>query len=150
MACEREIRKPQEGCIPNSLLPHQLQTREQCKCPNVKKLKTNKQNLERIKSRLHCSSQQASSFVSEKHPCPWLWKNVFSYNQKQLCLSAKGMLSFPHWFRPLECGCSEWNTAGSDLGYSRTLGIKQRKGKPGGIVGIKQIMLDVQSMEHSK
>lgn len=23
-ACEREIRKPQEGCIPNSLLPHLL------------------------------------------------------------------------------------------------------------------------------
>lgn len=75
-ACERETRQPQVGCIPNRLLHQQLHQVSGEKqggnaiCPNVETLKTNKQDLERIRSRLYCSSQQASSPVSEKYPFP--------------------------------------------------------------------------------
>lgn len=57
------------------------------------------------------------------------------------------MIPFTHWFRPLEDGCSDCNTAGSDLSYSRTMKLKRKRGKAGGIVKIKDRMFSKRSME---
>lgn len=112
--------------------------------PHYKKLKINAQDLERIESRLHFSS---SSFISEKHPFPLALGESIFLQSRVIASEYKSMIPFSHWFRPHQGGCSECNTAGSDLSYSRTMRIKKRRGKPGDIVKIKDRIFNKWSME---